>query len=239
MKRLFLIITAFVILIVVNIGCTLPETTAPTPTYPTAPLPSPPSPTPAPVPAPIDPLERTKQEVDSYFAQRGSAPYYKGVARVESQVLSYVAVEKLDGILRDIGLIAWRQFKCDWASLYHVNVFDCSEMSAFLEYILENKGFTTKIAVGGTELGNHAWLFVYFGGNEWQPVESTGPLRPGPLGIMLNDAVSKALGIKKISYHDYFSPKYVYDTIYEAETALPGDFDWWDSSQGQRLIWGK
>lgn len=239
MKRLLLVITAFVILIVVSIGCTLPETRY-TPTYPSAPSPTTPSPTPAPVPAPIDPLERTKQEIDSYFAQRGSAPYYKGVARVESRELSYVAVEDLDRILRDIDFIAWRQVKCNWASLYQVNVFDCSEMSAFLEYILENKGFTTKIAVGGTELCNHAWLFVHFGGNEWQAVESTLPRRIGPgEEAILPDAVGKALGIMVISYQAYWSPRYVYDTIYEAETALPGQFDWWNSPQGQRLIWGK
>lgn len=40
---------------------------------------------------------------------------------------------------------------------YEVRVYDCSEMSAYTEYILENKGFNVTILSNG----KHAWLAVH------------------------------------------------------------------------------
>lgn len=48
---------------------------------------------------------------------------------------------------------------------YKVNVFDCSESSAYLEWALEIAGFDTHIATGRTpwdpSSGYHAWVIVY------------------------------------------------------------------------------
>jgi hypothetical protein len=48
---------------------------------------------------------------------------------------------------------------------YKVNVFDCSESAAYLEWALENAGFDAYIAVGPTpwdpDSGYHAWVIVY------------------------------------------------------------------------------
>jgi len=48
---------------------------------------------------------------------------------------------------------------------YEVNVFDCSESSAYLEWALENAGFDAWIACGPTpwdpSSGRHAWVIAY------------------------------------------------------------------------------
>ena len=48
---------------------------------------------------------------------------------------------------------------------YKLNVFDCSESSAYLEWALENAGFNTQIAVGPApwdpSSGYHAWVIAY------------------------------------------------------------------------------
>lgn len=48
---------------------------------------------------------------------------------------------------------------------YELNVFDCSESSAYLEWALENAGFNAELIVGtdpsGDTSGDHAWVIVH------------------------------------------------------------------------------
>ena len=48
---------------------------------------------------------------------------------------------------------------------YELNVFDCSESSAYLEWALENAGFDAEIVIGKDPTdptqGNHAWVIAY------------------------------------------------------------------------------
>lgn len=48
---------------------------------------------------------------------------------------------------------------------YELNVFDCSESSAYVEWALENAGFNAEIVVGHTPWdptsGRHAWVIAY------------------------------------------------------------------------------
>jgi len=48
---------------------------------------------------------------------------------------------------------------------YELNVFDCSESSAYLEWALENAGFWAEIVVGPDPSGeggmDHAWVIAY------------------------------------------------------------------------------
>jgi hypothetical protein len=58
---------------------------------------------------------------------------------------------------------------------YKAGSFDCGEMSAFLEWYLENEGWNTVIVVGDTPSGSgrHAWLLVETSEEGWMPVEAT------------------------------------------------------------------
>ena len=59
---------------------------------------------------------------------------------------------------------------------YEVRVYDCSEMSAYTEYILENKGFNVTILSNG----RHAWLAVHnIADSEDVHIECTRRPHPG------------------------------------------------------------
>lgn len=75
-------------------------------------------------------------------------------------------VSKLEGCL---GRWNWVE------GAYKAGSFDCGEMSAFLEWYLENEGWNTVIVVGDTPSGSgrHAWLLVETSEEGWMPVEAT------------------------------------------------------------------
>jgi len=62
-----------------------------------------------------------------------------------------------------------------WIEPYQESVFDCSEMSACLEWYLENKGWNVIIVVGDAPSGGgyHAWLLVEASQGAYMPVEAT------------------------------------------------------------------
>ena len=64
----------------------------------------------------------------------------------------------------------------EWTREYEEGVFDCSEMSAALEWRLENQGFQTIIVVGDSPSNpgvHHAWLLVETSNGKYTPVEAT------------------------------------------------------------------
>ena len=62
-----------------------------------------------------------------------------------------------------------------WIKPYQEGVFDCSDMSAYLEWYLENEGWHAKIVLGDSLSGSgkHAWLLVETSEGKYMPVEST------------------------------------------------------------------
>lgn len=95
--------------------------------------------------------------------------------------------------------------------------FDCSEMSAYIEWRLENEGFHTVIVVGQSpsnpEAG-HAWLLVETSSGEYMPVEAT----------------QYALVKWDNPYFDqYFSYDHSFETILEALGYDYEGFNWWES----------
>lgn len=99
--------------------------------------------------------------------------------------------------------------------LYSVGTLDCSEMSAFLEWCLENAGFSTKV-VTKTSFGNgggHAWLWVQTATGEY-PVEATVP-------TVVNPSYD--------AYEQYTKADHVFEDINEALLVYPDQFDWWNS----------
>jgi len=98
---------------------------------------------------------------------------------------------------------------------YILNKFDCSQMSAYLEYKLENEGYHTVMVVGDSPSGDgkHAWLLVELVEGQYMPVEAT------------------AYSIVYWSY-PYFDNYFIYDfefeTIQEALSYSPTEFNWWE-----------
>ena len=102
----------------------------------------------------------------------------------------------------------------NWSEPYQEDVFDCSEMSACLEWYLENRGWHVRIASGDAPFGGgyHAWLLVETSLGHYMPVEST------TLEIVWWD-------------DPYFDNYFVYDReledIHGAIAYLKYEFDWW------------
>jgi hypothetical protein len=106
--------------------------------------------------------------------------------------------------------------KWKWIKPYQEGVFDCSEMSAYLEWKLENEGWHTKIIVGDSPFGSgrHAWLLVETSNGKYMPVEST----------------NMAVVLWESPYFDnYFKYDHSFETIQETLVYSETEFDWWKS----------
>jgi len=89
---------------------------------------------------------------------------------------------------------------------YEECVFDCSDMSAYTEWFLENKGFDTVICANKT--WGHAYVRTYINGENVN-IECIPPVRI-------------------TSSERYNHPEEVYVDIYGAlESVYPWEFDWW------------
>jgi hypothetical protein len=97
---------------------------------------------------------------------------------------------------------------------YVAGEFDCSEMSAYLEWKLENEGYNTLIVTGDSPfgLGKHAWLLVQTSVEGYMPVEAT----------------TYSIVYWSDTYFDnYFVYDYQFENIQEALDYSPNEFDWW------------
>jgi len=96
-----------------------------------------------------------------------------------------------------------RTLSFKWLKSYELNVFDCSEESAFLEFWLERNGFNTDMVIDSM----HGWLIVEEEPGNWVNVEATG-------------------------YSPSFIPKRKYrhrfKDIYEEISYFPKECDWWE-----------
>jgi len=104
----------------------------------------------------------------------------------------------------------------EWIEPYQEGVFDCSEMSAYLEWYLENEGWHTYIVCGEApwDGGYHAWLLVETSLDHYMPVESTN------IEVVWWDDPH---------FDDYFTYDYEFETIQEAVAYSESEFDWWKS----------
>ena len=98
--------------------------------------------------------------------------------------------------------------------VYVADEFDCSEMSAYLEWKLENEGYNTVIVTGDSPfgVGKHAWLLVQTSTEGYMPVEST---------------TYSIVYWSDIYFDDYFVYDYEFENIQEALDYSPNEFDWW------------
>ena len=101
--------------------------------------------------------------------------------------------------------------------VYVKGVFDCSEMSAYIEWKLENEGYHTLIVVGqspSNRNARHAWLLVETSSGKYMPIEVT----------------RYELVKWDNPYFDlYFEYDHSFETISDALDYDYDGFDWWES----------
>ncbi len=89
---------------------------------------------------------------------------------------------------------------------YKENVFDCSEMTAYCEWFLENRGYKTVICTN--ETWRHAYVRVENLDEGFVYVECVPPIH------ITNDT-------------RYAEPEGIYEDIEDALKDYPYEFDWW------------
>ena len=106
----------------------------------------------------------------------------------------------------------------EWlSSHYQRGIFDCSEMSAFLEAMLQVHGWHTYIACGPTPFNpnsRHAWLLVETAPGYFLPVEAT---------------IQRIVRPTELHFDQYFEYDHLFETIHDALEYKPTEFNWWDS----------
>lgn len=122
----------------------------------------------------------------------------------------------MDG--QGLGVLQNDVARVTWSVPYQEDVFDCSEMSAYMERSLENAGWHTVICVTSSNWNGkpHAWVLVEAAPGGWTPVECTIP------SVVWGD---------DLHYHDYFTFDHEFETIHEAIAYAPSEFDWWKNIQ--------
>ncbi|NWF77788.1 MAG: hypothetical protein HXY36_04265 [Chloroflexi bacterium] len=170
-------------------------------------------------------LEEIKVEIDNLFLAGMNTTYYG------DWVLPEEEVKEMKTLWAELGLgetdvielwVAIFDNCSNWVDLYTAREFDCSEMSALFECVMEQLGYATCIVE--SDKYKHAWCLVETSDESLLPVECTGMFIPWE-------------GSNIMTWVDYF----VYDmdkrfeTIYEAEQYCSGDYDWWNSWQVEEL----
>ena len=116
-------------------------------------------------------------------------PYYSDVERRDN-------ISELREVLKGV----------KYPHSYEECVFDCSEMSAYTEWFLENKGFDTVICANKT--WGHAYVRTYINGKNVN-IECIPPVHIA-------------------SSERYNHPEDIYVDIFEAlDSNYPWEFDWW------------
>ena len=162
-------------------------------------------------------LSRNRSELSSVNSQLSLAESEISSLNVNAEqnkyYFYYVKPEQSFSFAR----LAYIVERSDWLQEYEQGRFDCSEMSAALEWRLENEGFHTLIVTGETPDGSgdrHAWLLVETSPGKYTPVEAT----------------SRRIIYSRYPYfHNYFEYERKFETIQEAIDYGPAEFDWWES----------
>lgn len=102
----------------------------------------------------------------------------------------------------------------EWAQPYEAGVFDCTEMTAYLERYLENQGWHARIVLGDSPFGSgrHAWLLVETSEGKYMPVESTK---------------IEIVWWSDPNFDNYWTYDHKFETINEASSYSETAFDWW------------
>jgi len=115
-------------------------------------------------------IQSQEEEIESKDIQINNLEYE--IERVRFQFY-YASLAKQRYVVSDLEeyLNRWQWVEGSYVS----GEFDCSEMSAYLEWKLENEGYNTLILTGDSPfgVGKHAWLLVQTSVEGYMPVEPT------------------------------------------------------------------
>ena len=165
-----------------------------------------------------------QQEIESKDIQIDNLEYEMGSKDIQISNLEY-EVERLEFQFYYASLTKQRYGVYDleeylnrwqWTEGTYVSgEFDCSEMSAYLEWKLENEGYNTLIVSGDSPFGpgRHAWLLVQTSVEGYMPLEAT---------------TYSIIYWSDTYFDNYFVYDYQFENIQEALDYSPNEFDWWN-----------
>ncbi len=147
--------------------------------------------------------------LDQLFLQRYGHHYYS------SSQYEQPEIDKLESLLKEVE----SHVPFGKVGVYKEDYFDCSEMSAYIEYYLEQKGYQASIFIIPNE---HAWVMVYTT-EGWIPIETT------------NLFIATPTNCKNFSMYSEAGSRY--DSIGEIwdEVENISEFDWWDTCYADEL----
>jgi len=106
---------------------------------------------------------------------------------------------------------------------YQADTFDCSEMAAFVEWKLENRGFDAKMCISNDFAGEgvgHAWVAVDLPVRRYYIEPTSHNYGTGYTFMVVQPFQDR--------YSDYDDYERVYDDVYELAKHEPLDeYDWW------------
>jgi len=171
-------------------------------------------------------LQSCQSEIQSYQSELQS--YQEELQSCQGELqLSYIEIEeaRFDFYYATLakqryGVDDLEDYLSRWQWIegtYVENEFDCSEMSAYLEWRLENEGYHTIIVIGDTPWGGggrHSWLLVETSLGKYMPLEAT------TYSVVYWD---------DLNFDNYFEYDHEFETIQEALEYSPTGYDWWKS----------
>ncbi len=119
--------------------------------------------------------------------------------------------------------------------IYRLNEFDCSESATYVEWALENAGFTASIAVGPTpwapSSGYHAWVIAYTSGYEVaiEPTALTGATKFKYVSPYIVPGIVYEGDAGWQNYHE--GHYYRFKNVFEAISHWSGtgeEWNWWE-----------
>ncbi|MHC1687155.1 MAG: hypothetical protein AB9879_05545 [Methanothrix sp.] len=106
---------------------------------------------------------------------------------------------------------------------YDINVFDCSEMAAYLEWMLEKHGFDAKICLADRFANGsiaHAWVAIDIPPKRYY-VE--------PTALNTGGFIFSTIKPYDGNYRDYSRYDSIHEDIYDITRSNPlSEFDWWN-----------
>jgi hypothetical protein len=148
--------------------------------------------------------------LDKEFMRRYGHPYYDSTQQEQAKI----ETPKLEALLGNI------EKQVQFTEKYQEDYFDCSEMSAYVEYYLERNDYQASIFISTSF--DHAWVMVY-STEGWIPIEATGLFIPTPANCK--------------DYYIYSEPDERYDSIgvYWDSFQTMSEVDWWQTKYADTL----